>query len=225
MKRKMIWAYLYMPILFVIVGYGTLYLVLAPFLNFVTSSVDLILLNEAPTFDTKNKSLFDGATVAQSTTDAPQSIPSSTIDYPSIGDEYGQLLIDKVKIKSPLTFGDRPEDLRTGVGHFNGSVFPGEQGTSLIGGHNTTDLGAMDLVDIGDMVTIQTHYGTYLYTITQKKVARFDDPTAITSLSTRGEGHHLILYTCYPVDMIGLTDDRLFVYADLTSGPLIDSTE
>lgn len=222
MKKKMIWAYFYMPILFVIVGYGTLYLVLAPVLNLVTSSVDLILLNEAPTFDSKTDSLFDEAKVAEPKMDTSQTIPSSTLNYPTIGDEYGQLLIDKVNIKSKLTFGDRPEDLRTGVGHFNGSVFPGEMGTTLIGGHNTTDLGTMNLVEIGDQVTIQTHYGTYIYTITDKKVARFDDPTAIAGISAKREGHHLILYTCYPVDMIGLTDDRLFVYADLASGPLID---
>ncbi|MEE1499033.1 MAG: class D sortase, partial [Enterococcus hirae] len=35
----------------------------------------------------------------------------------------------------------------------------------------------------------------------------------------------LILYTCYPIDSIGLTDQRLFVTAKLHAGPMINENK
>jgi sortase A len=32
------------------------------------------------------------------------------------------------------------------------------------------------------------------------------------------------MYTCYPFDELGLTDQRFFVYAKYVSGPQIDKT-
>ncbi len=220
MKKKG-WAYLYMPLLFFIAGYGILYIVLAPVLTVVTSTVNLLVLNEAPTFKEKKVALFDETKKVEPAQNTSETIPSSKVNYPSIGDEYGQLVIEKLGIKSAMTFGDRPEDLRVGVGHYNGSIFPGEVGTTLIGGHNTTDLATLNLIEKGDKITVFTHYGTYVYQVNDTKEARFDDVSAIESVFKR-EGHHLILYTCSPVEMIGLTDVRLFVYAELQSGPLID---
>lgn len=219
-RLKRLGAYIYMPLLFLFLGYGTLYVVLAPVLTFVKTSVNLILLNEAPTFKEEKDSIFDKENKVEVTNQ--KTIPSSSLTYPEVGTEYGEVVIDKLKIDSKLTFGDRPADLRTGVGHFNGSAFPGEEGTSLIGGHNTTDFAQLHLIETGDEITITTNYGVYTYRVTSQKVARFDDPTAIAALYEKPKGHQLILYTCSPADMIGLTDERLFVYADLVSGPLID---
>lgn len=218
-RLKRLGAYFYMPLLFLFLGYGTLYLVLAPVLNLVTTSVNLILLNEAPTFKEEKDSIFDKEKIEVTTN---KTISSSEITYPKIGTEYGLVSIDKLKIASKLTFGDRPVDLRTGVGHFNGSVFPGEEGTTLIGGHNTTDFASLPLIEIGDEITVTTNYGVYQYVVKSQRVARFDDASAIEQIYQKQKGNSLILYTCSPADMIGLTDDRLFVYADLVSGPLID---
>lgn len=95
-------------------------------------------------------------------------------------------------------------------------------GTTLIGGHNTADLAALDGVSENDTITIKTNYETYQYKIVKKLVARFDDKKAIESLYQKSDNNILILHTCYPIDMIGLTDNRLFVTAELVSGKMID---
>ncbi|WP_077276005.1 class D sortase [Vagococcus penaei] len=166
------------------------------------------------------KKIIIKKTIIQQKKEQPKTISANDITYPSPGDEYGQVTIEKASIKAKLFFGDSPEELRKGVGQYTGSVLPGEVGTSLMGGHNTTDFSTMNLVDVGDKITIQTNYGTYTYKVTKHQIAKFDDKSAIASLFKK-EGHKLILYTCYPIDMVGLTDDRLFIYADLESGPLI----
>lgn len=208
-----------MPILFLIIGYGTIYILLSPVVDLVSSSVRLILLDTKPTFNKADNSIFDENKELK---DNNKTLSQNDIKYPTLGVEYGQVIVDKAKIKAKLYFGDSPEDLRRGVGQYNGSVFPGEEGTSLIGGHNTTDFGTLNVVETNDPIVIKTNYGTYTYKVTSKRVAKFDDPTAIESINVRNKGRHLILYTCYPIEMIGLTDDRLFVYADLVSGPLIE---
>lgn len=153
-------------------------------------------------------------------------LPSSKIEYPTLGTEYGRVIVDKFNVQAKLIYGDSPEDLRIGVGHFNGSVFPGEKGATLIGGHNTNELAALDNVISGDTITVKTNYETYQYRVSDKKVLRFDDSEAIKSLYDKTiETNKLILYTCYPIDMIGLTDDRLFVYADLVSGKMLDDAQ
>lgn len=171
-----------MPFLFFIVGYAVLYLVLAPVQNVITSTVNLLLLNEAPTFNQSKDSLFDDSQVSKLSEINLKEIPSSQVHYPSIGDDYGQLVIDTLGIKSAMTFGDRSEDLRVGVGHYNGSVFPGEVGTTLIGGHNTTDLSFLNLIKKDDTINIYTHYGTYVYQVNKTKKTRFDDASAISTV-------------------------------------------
>ena len=45
--------------------------------------------------------------------------------------------------------------------------------------------------------------------------AKFDDAVLIE------QKPRLILYTCYPFDMLGLTPKRFFVYAEQISGPTV----
>ena len=44
----------------------------------------------------------------------------------------------------------------------------------------------------------------------------------VTAYDLAADQESLILYTCYPFDEIGLTSQRFFVYADYTSGVVID---
>lgn len=74
------------------------------------------------------------------------------------------------QIVGSLYFGDTEEILRQGAGQFMGSVYPGEMGTSLIGGHNVDDFGKLGAVPIGDTIEVQTSYGNYTYRVTQLEV-------------------------------------------------------
>lgn len=211
-----------MPILFFLTTCLIMFVLIQPF----KSTIDLFIsaITSQNQIDYKLKSIFlENKQKYIKLID--NKIPSSQITYPSLGREYGAVVLDKANVQTPLIYGDSPDDLRIGVGHFNGSVFPGEEGTTLIGGHNTADLAALDGIENGDTVTIKTSYETYKYKVTKKQVAKFNDKKAIETLYEKSDTNKLILYTCYPISMIGLTEDRLFVYADLVTGKMIDSDE
>lgn len=52
------------------------------------------------------------------------------------------------------------------------------------------------------MVTIETHYGTYTYTVERCEVRDYQDTTTYDFTRT---DENLILYTCYPFDALGFT--------------------
>lgn len=218
--NKRVLAYIYMPVLFFISAYLILVLLFLPFKETVDLFVSAITVtNKSKTQQTP--SIFDESK-QKNVQAVDNKIPSTQVEYPSLGTEYGTVIIDKFNVQARLIYGDSQEDLRVGVGQFNGSVFPGEEGTTLIGGHNTSDLAALDGVETNDTITIKTNYETYQYKVTSKQISRFDDKKAIESLYNKSDNNQLILYTCYPIDMVGLTDDRLFVYAERVAGKMID---
>lgn len=218
--NKRVLAYIYMPVLFFISAYLILVLLFLPFKETVDLFVSAVTVtNKSKTQQTP--SIFDESK-QKNVQAVDNKIPSTQVEYPSLGTEYGTVIIDKFNVQARLIYGDSQEDLRVGVGQFNGSVFPGEEGTTLIGGHNTSDLAALDGVETNDTITIKTNYETYQYKVTSKQISRFDDKKAIESLYNKSDNNQLILYTCYPIDMVGLTDDRLFVYAERVAGKMID---
>lgn len=111
--------------------------------------------------------------------------------------------------------------MRLGAGQYIGSMIPGDLGATLIGGHNLPSFGKIYYLEPGDQVEVHTHYGDYTYQVTEVKVANYKDSAINTKLGDRSK-RSLILYTCYPLDAIGLTPERVFVSADYVSGPIID---
>ena len=87
-------------------------------------------------------------------------------------------------------------------------------------GHNNTFFNDLQSVEVGDVVTIETHYGTYTYTVERCEVRDYQDTTTYDFTRT---DENLILYTCYPFDALGFTPNRYFVYASYTSGPELDA--
>lgn len=222
-----------MPLLFMIFGYLIIYIIGAPVINFATSAVDLISLNDAPSFNEQNDNLYEKSkndvnhqdkkrtSETTSSNEKKQSIPSSKIVYPSSGNQFGEVKIDKVNINEPLYYGDSEDILRLGAGQYIGSMIPGELGTTLIGGHNQPSFGKIYYLEPDDEVIVETHYGTYTYRVIESKIANYKDPVINEKLGDRTK-RALILYTCYPLDAIGITPERVFVFADLISGPEID---
>lgn len=231
MRRfKRLEAFFYVPLLFMVLGYLLIYIIGRPIINFTTSTVDLILLNDAPSFDQKGTNLYDqektnsaGKSSEKDTgeNDSAESIASSKVNYPSSGDQFGKVVIDKVAIDIPLYYGDSDDILRLGAGQYTGSMIPGDRGTTLIGAHNQPVFGKIYYLQPTDEISIHTHYGEYKYSVTDTKIANYKDPLINEKLGDRLK-HSLILYTCYPLDAIGLTRERVFVFADLVSGPIID---
>ena len=71
-------------------------------------------------------------------------------------------------------------------------------------------------------MTIHTSYGNYTYSITKTEVRSASDPS---ELNLGADEENLVLYTCYPFDELGLTNERFFVYARFVSGPKIIMNE
>nr|WP_264467001.1 class D sortase [Enterococcus avium] len=211
------------PIIFLVIGYSLIYVIGKPVIQFVTSSIQLFLLTDTPNFETTKQS-FTAVDNKKIATNAKNELPSSKIDYPVGGQLYGKVKIEKLQLNVPLYFGDTEEILREGAGQFMGSVYPGELGTSLIGGHNVDDFGKLGAVQVGDEITLQTTYGNYVYRINQIEVRDKKDKEINDMIYQRND-RRIILYTCYPIDSLGLTNERLFAIGEFVSGPMINGNE
>ena len=163
------------------------------------------------------------STAVKPETDDAETIPLSSITYPNEGDRYATITIEGTEVNAPVYYGDNTTILNQGVGTYKDDSragIPGESKTILLAGHNNTFFNDLQSVEVGDVVTIETHYGTYTYTVEECKVLEYNDTSAYDFTRT---DENLILYTCYPFDALGFTSQRYFVYASYTSGPMLDA--
>lgn len=135
------------------------------------------------------------------------------INYPEYGTQYGRLKIESIDVDLPLYFGDTLSILKKGIGHSSGSYFPGEGGSILCAGHNYRGY-IHDLYKTknGDIITIETNYGTFNYEIYDSQIIK---ETELDKVPIQKEKEILMLYTCHPLDAIGHPTERLVVYANL----------
>lgn len=201
------------PLLFLIGGYLIVFLMAMPFLDAFSSASKLLF------FDSAQKKKPIGGLFTSAPSSQAKTVKLSEITFPEYGARFGRLTIDTASIRADLYFGDGSEELKKGVGLYNGSFIPGYGKTALIAGHNHTYFHTLGRARVGDKITVETNYGTYLYQITKTQIKAATDKTAY---DLGGGKEDLILYTCYPFDCIGLTPDRYYVYADCLSGPRID---
>ena len=138
------------------------------------------------------------------------------LTFPKYGDEYGELTIPSANIVSPLYVGDDTTNLLYGAGQYYGSVFPGDVGKTVISGHNNSIFETLGEAQIGDTITLDLTYGTYVYEISNLEVKSGSDHSIVEPIQT--EDNILTLYTCYPFNYIGLTPDRYVVTAHLVQG-------
>ena len=212
MKKQKIWAWLFLPIAFFLIGYLILFLLAQPYIRPMSSIYDMISQNQTPDFSSTAKNLFtekDGL---------PTNGKLNALDIKSIrvGDTMGQVIIDDVNIDVPLIYGSTVECLYVGAGLRTQSHKPGSGKPVMIAGHTIPYFKNLGLVKEGQIVTVKTYYGIFKYRITGTKVANEGDSSAY-DLDQKKE--QLILFTCYPLDGVGNKIDRLFVYADKISGP------
>jgi len=141
-------------------------------------------------------------------------INSKKIVFPGFGDKFGDLVIKTADINVPVYHGDREEELLKGVGHYNGSRFPGEGSNVVLAGHRNSVFGKLKNVAKGDIVSFNTTYGEYIYSITEIKIVNGNDSSIVQPLNSE----KLTMYTCYPFDYIGSAPKRYVVICDLVKG-------
>ena len=130
---------------------------------------------------------------------------------PIEGDNIGSLTIPALNRKTPIIQGTGVEDLKKGVGHFAGSVLPGEQDNCVLSGHRDTVFRQLGKVKLGDKLIVKTSAGNFTYEVNGTRIVHENDKTVIVPT----DHAVLTLTTCYPFYAIGNAPDRYIVSAIL----------
>lgn len=152
------------------------------------------------------------------TKNSGDTVNAKDVEFPGVNKQFGKLKIKGTKVDAKLFYGDGTVPLRNGVGIYGGSFIPGYGKTILVAGHNNTYFNGLKKVKKGDIVKINTSYGNYEYKVTNTAIRDHKDKKAY---DLEADHENLILYTCYPFDSLGLTNQRFFVYAEKVKGPKI----
>lgn len=181
-----------------------IFLLFTIFSNKIEATVKLI--NKMAIIETKGNSKKRNIKI--------NTVTKKLTEYPLYGEIWARIEIPSVKIESNVYHGDNLELLKYGVGHHSGSYFPGEGGTIIIPGHNSSrDFQRLTKTNKGDQIIIKAIYGTYTYEILSSEILEAKDFNNKLSINQKEE--LLILYTCYPVDTPGYKSQRYIVYAKL----------
>jgi sortase A len=135
---------------------------------------------------------------------------------PKIGDKIGELYIPKLNATLPIYHGTDEDELEKGVGHFAGSVLPGEDDNSVLSGHRDTVFRRLGKVGEGDWLIVRTSAGEFRYKVNKVRIVDADDRTVIVPKPRAT----LTVSTCYPFEYIGPAPKRYILVAYLASKKL-----
>ncbi|PLT30482.1 class D sortase [Peribacillus deserti] len=130
---------------------------------------------------------------------------------PKIGEKMGELYIPKLKASLPIFHGTDEDELSKGVGHFAGSVLPGEKDNSVLSGHRDTVFRKLGDVGEGDSLIVRTSAGEFRYKVNKVRIVDADDRTVIVPKPRAT----LTVSTCYPFNFIGSAPERYILVAYL----------
>lgn len=215
-KLNRVMAYVYMPLFFSFIAYGVAYLMTSDLISLAVNTVSLVLSDEVPVFEEEYKSVFVKNSVEVVEDDGKQKVSRKDVGIADYGDLYAYVRCTRLALDAPVYKGDDDNILKQGIGQNFASSQPGFGRMILLCGHNNTYFNALKNIELDDIVEIETSYGTYEYKVTDMKVVDENDSSAY-SFDTDHE--LLVMYTCYPFDMLSRTQYRFFVYAELISGP------
>lgn len=211
---KQIMAYVYMPFLFVILGYGIVFLVASPLIDTISTYASLFIVDEEPKFENEVDSIFKAPDEEKGET-----ISAKEVEIPSYGTHYANIECERIGLSAEIFYGDGYDILKNGVGHYAGSSFPGFGEPIMLAAHRTQHFFPLKDAVIGDVVKITTSYGVYEYEITDIQIR---DKTDKTAYDLSQDKEQLIMYTCYPFIFLADSQNRYFVYADKISGPTVE---
>lgn len=126
------------------------------------------------------------------------------------GETIGILRIPLINKELPIVEGTDDDALKQGVGHYTGTVYPGQNDQILLSGHRDTVFTGLDKLQNGDTIIIEMQHGTFTYVIVGAEIVDEGDTTIIRSTAP---DELLTLSTCYPFRYIGNAPKRYIVYA------------
>lgn len=142
----------------------------------------------------------------------PVAVPNIT--QPKVGEIIGSLTIPRIKSVIAIIEGTGSKELKRGVGHYVGSVLPGVSDNSVLAGHRDSVFRHLGEVKIGDLITVKTKYGVFVYEVHKIRIVKANDRTVIVPTKDA----ILTLSTCYPFYYVGSAPKRYIVQAGLAIG-------
>jgi sortase A len=139
---------------------------------------------------------------------AATSTPAATGNQPDVD---ALLQVPAIGLVAPVVDGTGEAQLSVAVGHVAQSSWPGPTGTSVLEAHDVTWFNHLDQLKVGDAMVVETPCHTFTYNVGSSQVVAAGTPVLQT------EASQLLLVTCYPLDALSLTSQRLVVTAGLTS--------
>jgi sortase A len=133
-----------------------------------------------------------------------------------IGEQMGVLKIPRLDASLSIFHGTNDDELEKGVGHFAGSVLPGEKDNSVLSGHRDTVFRKLGEVGKGDLLIVETTAGTFTYKVSRVRIVDEDDRSVIVSTPRAT----LTVSTCYPFTFVGAAPERYVLVAYLVKSEL-----
>jgi LPXTG-site transpeptidase (sortase) family protein len=130
----------------------------------------------------------------------------------SSGTPVVRVIIPSIRLDEVVVEGLSDKDLWAGPGHMPGTVFPGQNGNSVISAHRDRHFHRLDDLRIGDMIETQTPAISVMWRITQRRVVGKDERAIFESQTPM-----LTLTTCWPTRYVGPAPDRLLLTAEPVS--------
>ncbi|HEY3834917.1 MAG TPA: class D sortase [Bryobacteraceae bacterium] len=163
----------------------------------------------------------DWNTESQAEEPVPQQLPSPPeekspkwvpyYDPYKPGETVAKLRLPHLNTPLFVVEGTDQQELKKGPGHMPGTALPGVNGNCVIAGHRDTHFRALEGIQKGDEVEIETKYGRFRYQVESMNVVL---PTDVSSLyPTKDAELHLI--TCYPFKFVGHAPKRMVIEARL----------
>jgi sortase A len=130
------------------------------------------------------------------------------------GTLVGQVEIPKLHLSAVVFQGTSDRILAQGVGHLDGSAFPGQTGNVVLAAHRDTIFRSLRNIRKGDLVQVTTPYGIRTYAVDATEVVKPTETGVIAATATPT----LTLITCYPFYYVGHAPKRFIVRASQVSG-------
>jgi sortase A len=189
----------------------------------VSTNHDQLVLEDLVAKENNIEAEPPAKTQLKNTTDKPETLgpdvktdeppPILYKNRPKEGEVFGKITIPRLDRELPIIQGTGNKELKKGVGHYIGSVLPGEGDNSVLAGHRDGVFRGLGELAIGDILKVETSAGTFIYQIVEQKIVESDDRTVIVSR----EDPILTLVTCYPFDFIGPAPQRYILTAKLNN--------
>jgi sortase A len=130
-------------------------------------------------------------------------------DVAKEGDVLGRIEVPRLKLRVAILEGTTAHTLRLGVGHIDGTAFPGTAGSIGIAGHRDTYFRGLKDIRRNDDILIQTAAGISTYEVDWIRITDPGDGGILAPTADSG----LTLVTCYPFHYIGAAPERYVIHA------------